>query len=153
MHGAQVIITSGADKLARAKALGADHGIDRIAEDWVEAVWRLTGDHGADHILEVVGGAHLGKAVQAVAINGHIAVIGVFEGFEVSAPAGPLLLKSPTIQGIGVGHRRALEDFVAAIDPTGMKPVIDRKYALADLPAALDHLDRGAFGKIVIDLG
>jgi len=152
-HGAQTIIVSGsADKLERARALGADHGIDRSVEDWVEAVYRLTGDHGADHILELVGGPHLGKAVQAAAIGGRIHQIGVLEGFEVAAPAGPLMLKNLTVQGIGVGHRRALEDLVAAVDRTGIKPVIDARYPIADLPAALDHLDRGAFGKIVVEL-
>jgi NADPH:quinone reductase-like Zn-dependent oxidoreductase len=30
--------------------------------------------------------------------------------------------------------------------------VIDSRYPLADLAAAFDHLDRGAFGKIVIDV-
>lgn len=151
-YGAQVIAVSGsAEKLKRAKALGADHGIDRSSEDWVEAVYRLTGDHGADHILELVGGPHLGKAVQAAAIGGRIYQIGVPEGFEVSAPAGPLMLKNLTV-GIGVGHRRALEDLVAAVDRTGIEPVIDRRYPLADLPAALDHFDRGAFGKIVVEL-
>ncbi|ALN72587.1 NAD(P)-dependent alcohol dehydrogenase [Aureimonas sp. AU20] len=152
-HGARTIVVSGsAEKLARAKALGADIGIDRSAEDWVEAVYRASDDTGADHILELVGGAHLGKAVQAAAVGGRIYQIGVIDGFEVSAPAGPLMLKGVTIQGIGVGHRRALEDLVAAVDRTGLKPVIDRTYALADLPDALRHLDRGAFGKIVIDL-
>ncbi|WP_175820129.1 zinc-binding dehydrogenase [Burkholderia sp. BCC0419] len=126
--------------------------INRNAEDWVEVVWRLTGDRGVDHVLEVIGGAHLGKAVQAVAIHGHIAMVGTLDGFEVSALAHPLLLKSPTIQGIGVGHRRALEDLVAAVDRTGLIPVIDKKYTLEELPAALDHLDRGAFGKIVLEL-
>ncbi|WP_062227996.1 zinc-dependent alcohol dehydrogenase family protein [Aureimonas frigidaquae] len=152
-HGAQTIVVSGsAEKLARVKALGSDHGIDRTAEDWVEAVYRVTDDHGADHILELVGGAHLGKAVQAAAIGGRIHQIGVLEGFEVAAPVGPLMLKNLTVQGIGVGHRSALEDLVAMVDRTGLKPVIDRRYPLAELPAALDHLDRGAFGKIVIDL-
>lgn len=152
-YGAQTIVVSGsAGKLERAKALGADHGIDRSAEDWVEAAYRLTGDYGADHILELVGGPHLGKAAQAAAISGRIHQIGVLEGFEVTAPAGPLMLKNLTVQGIGVGHRRALEDLVAAVDRTSMKPVIDRRYPLADLPAALDHLDRGAFGKIVLEL-
>lgn len=152
-YGANVIVVSGsAEKLERAKTLGADHGIDRTAEDWVETVYRLTGDHGADHILELVGGAHLGKAVQAAAIGGRIYQIGVLEGFDMSAPAGPLMLKNLTVQGIGVGHRRALEDLVAAVDRTGLKPVIDRRYPLADLPAALDHLDRGAFGKIVVEI-
>lgn len=34
-QGAQVFVTSGSDeKLARAKALGADHGINRLQSDW-----------------------------------------------------------------------------------------------------------------------
>lgn len=153
-HGAEVIVVSGsADKLERARALGADHGIDRSKEDWVEAALRITGDRGVDHILELVGGPNLAKAVQVAAIGGRIAQIGVLEGFEVVAPVGPLMLKTVTIQGISVGHRRALEDFVTAIDRTGLKPVIDARYRLAEFPAALDHLDRGAFGKIVVEMG
>jgi NADPH:quinone reductase-like Zn-dependent oxidoreductase len=153
-HGAQVIVTSrSAEKLARAEALGATYLIDSSQEDWVQAVYRLTDDQGADHILEIVGGAHLGRALEAVAVHGRISVIGVLDGFALSGPAGPLLLKSPTIQGIGVGHRRALEDLVRASGRFGLKPVIDRRYPMAQLPQALDHLDRGPFGKLVIDLG
>lgn len=152
-HGARVIIVSGSrDKLERARALGADHGIARTDEDWLEALYRLTGDRGADHVLEIVGGAHLGRAVQAAAIGGHVHQIGVLEGFEASFPTGALMLKHVTIHGIAVGHRRALEALVAAVDSTGLQPVIDRRYRFTDLPAALDHLDAGAFGKIVIDV-
>lgn len=152
-RGANVIVvSSGTEKLARAKALGADHGIDRSQEDWVEAVYRLTDDRGVDHILELVGGAHLAKAVRAAAVDGRVYQIGVLEGFEVSAPAGPLMLKNVTVQGIGVGHRRALEELVAEVDRVGLKPVIDKRYPLADLPAALDHLDRGPFGKVVVEM-
>ena len=149
-QGADVIVLSASkEKLARAKALGATHLIDRSQEDF-EAVYRITGDRGADHIIELVGGANLGRSVEAVAVHGRISVIGVFEGFAFSGPSGPLLLKSPTIQGIGVGHRRALEDFVRAIDKIGLKPVIDQRYAFDEFGAALDHLDRGPFGKIVV---
>ncbi|KQS98043.1 MULTISPECIES: zinc-dependent alcohol dehydrogenase family protein [unclassified Rhizobium] len=152
-YGADVFVTSRSDeKLARVKALGADHGINSAGEDWVEAVYKLTGDRGVDHILEISGGANLGHSLRAIAVHGRISVIGVLEGFEVSGPVGPLLLKSPVIQGISVGHRRSFEDFVRAIDDTGIKPVIDARYKLEDLQAALDHLDRGPFGKIVIDL-
>ncbi len=151
--GAETILVSGsAEKLARARPLGADHGIDRSVEDWVEAVLRITGGRGVEHLLELVGGPHLGRAVQAAAVGGRISQIGVLEGFEVTAPAGPLMLKNLTIQGIGVGHRRALEDLVAAVDQMGIKPVIDRRYPLAELPAALDHLDGGPFGKIVLEM-
>lgn len=61
--------------------------------------------------------------VRAVATGGRISMIGVLAGNQVSGPAGPLL----------------------------KNPVIDGHYGLADLPAALDHLGRGAFGKVVID--
>nr|WP_244506465.1 NAD(P)-dependent alcohol dehydrogenase [Pararhizobium polonicum] len=152
-HGANVIVTSRSDeKLERAKALGADHGINSSNEDWVEAIYRITGDEGAHHILEITGGPNLGQSIHAVAVHGRISVIGVFEGFEIAGPAAPLLLKSPIIQGISVGHRRAFEDFVRAIDSTELKPVIDKRYPLEDLHSALEHLYRGAFGKIVIDL-
>jgi len=152
-HGADVIVVSGNDdKLERAKALGARHGINRNKEDWVEAVYRLTGDRGADHILEIVGGAHLGRALQAAAVFGRVSLIGVLEGFDISGHFAPLALKHLTVEGIQVGHRKALEDFVRAIDQTGIKPVVDAEYAFADLPAALDHLARGPFGKIVMNM-
>lgn len=152
-HGAEVFVTSGsADKLARAKALGADHAIDRRREDWTAATHRLTGGRGLDHILELVGGAHLARSLEAVAIGGRVSVIGVMEGFDLSGGAGPLMMKNATVQGIRVGHRRALEDLVQAVDATGLKPVIDARYRMDELPTALDHLERGAFGKIVIEL-
>jgi NADPH:quinone reductase-like Zn-dependent oxidoreductase len=152
-HGAKIVVVSSADdKLARARALGATHGVNRNSVDWVEAVYALTGDRGADFILETVGGAHLGPSIRAAAMGGRIVVVGVLDGFEVSGPVGPLMLKSLTVHGIQVGHRRALEDFTRAVDRLSLKPVIDARYALADLPLALDHLDRGPFGKIVIEM-
>jgi NADPH:quinone reductase-like Zn-dependent oxidoreductase len=152
-HGADVIVVSGSDdKLARAKDLGATYSVNRKSSDWVAAVYELTGDRGADHILETVGGAHLGRSIEAAAIGGRISVIGVLDGFLVSGPVGPLMLKGLTIAGIGVGHRRALEDFTRAVDRLSLKPVIDARYALADLPRALDHLDRGPFGKVVVEM-
>ncbi|MDX6040560.1 zinc-dependent alcohol dehydrogenase family protein [Scandinavium lactucae] len=150
-HGAEVFVTSGSDeKLARAKALGADHGINRLKGDWTEAVYGLTQDRGIDHIIETVGGANLKNSLRAVAVHGRISVIGVLEGSEISLPASELLLKSAVIQGIGVGHRRALEDFVRAVDATQLKPVIAQRYRFDQLSQALQHLDSGALGKIVL---
>jgi NADPH:quinone reductase-like Zn-dependent oxidoreductase len=153
LHGAEVIVTSSSDeKLARAKALGADHGINYRSEDWVERVHQLTQDRGAEHVLEIAGGPHLARSLAAVAVQGRISVIGVLAGFEISGPAGPLLLKSPVVQGISVGSRRGLEDLTRAVDRTGLKPVIGARYPLSALPDALDELDRGPFGKIVVEM-
>ncbi|WP_119389325.1 zinc-dependent alcohol dehydrogenase family protein [Taklimakanibacter lacteus] len=152
-HGAEVFVVSGDDdKLARAKALGATYGINRKKEDWVEAVYHLTGDRGVDQILEIVGGAHLGQSLKAAAVSGRISLIGVLEGFDISGHFLPLALKRLTVDGIQVGHRSGLEGLVRAVDRTGLKPVIDAEYELADFPQALDHLARGPFGKIVVKM-
>jgi NADPH:quinone reductase-like Zn-dependent oxidoreductase len=151
-HGAEAIVVSGnAEKREKARQLGASHVLERAG--WVEAVLDITGGQGADHVLELVGGAHLAQAVAAAAVGGQVYQIGVLEGFEVSAPVAPLMLKTLTVHGIAVGHRRALEAFVSAVDHTNLKPVIDQRYRLDDLADALDHLERGAFGKVVIDVG
>lgn len=150
-HGAEVFVTSGSDeKLALAKKLGAQQGVNRLKGDWAEDILALTQDRGIDHIIETVGGDNLKHSLRAVAVHGRISVIGVLAGTEISLPAGELLLKSPVIQGIGVGHRRALEDFVRAVEVMGFKPVIERRYRFNELEQALTHLDRGAFGKIVL---
>lgn len=152
-HGARVIVTSSDDgKLERTKALGAHIGINRKARDWAKAVIEITDGRGADHILEIGGGANLGKSVEAAAVGGQISVIGIIEGLELTAAAFPLMLKQVVVRGIFVGHRRAAEDFVTAIDTIGLKPMIDRRYPFEALPDALAHLARGPFGKIVVDV-
>lgn len=150
-HGAEVIVSGRAENEARTRALGADHYVDSKREDWVGAIHALTGDRGADHILEVIGGAHLGKSVQVAAVGGHICQIGALDGFDLSAPAMPLMMKDVTIHGIGTGSRRALERLVRAVDRNGIRPVIDSRHALADLPAAFERLDRGPFGKVIVE--
>jgi len=150
-NGAKVIVCGRPEYERRAKGQGADHFIDADT-DWMETVYQLTSDRGVDVALEVIGGKHLGQSIQVTAVGGHVCQIGALDGWEISAPAMPLMLKDITIHGIGTGSRTALERFVRAIDQTCMVPVVDSQYSLADLPAAFDHLDRGAFGKIVIDL-
>ena len=152
-HGAEVIVCGRPENAARARQVGADHFIDAASDDLLEQVYQLTGDRGADVVLEVIGGAHLGKSVELAAVGGKVCQIGALDGFEFSAPAMPLMLKDVTIHGIGTGSRSALERLVRAIDRAGIKPVVDSCYSLSELPDALDHLDRGPFGKLVITVG
>lgn len=152
MHGAHVIASTSGSKFERMTALGADAVIDRHSDDWVEEIYALTGNRGADHVVEIVGGDHLGLAVSVTAVGGHVHQIGALDGFELSTPAMPLMLKDITVHGVGTGHRRALEDLVRAADRTLLKPCVDRCYAMTELPAALDHLDRGPVGKVVVGL-
>lgn len=152
-HGAEVIVTSSSSaKLERARALGATHDIDRSVQPrWEEAVRELTGGRGADHIFELAGGENLGASLRAVRQGGRISLIGVLGELSMTLPSVPSFLTRPVIQGIGVGHRRALDELVRAIDATKIEPVIDTVYPSERLPEALAHLKRGAFGKIVVD--
>ncbi|AHF79217.1 Oxidoreductase, zinc-binding dehydrogenase family (plasmid) [Sodalis praecaptivus] len=153
LRGARVIVVTRTGKVQAVKQLGADTVIDRTTQDVVETVLRLTADKGVDHVLEIAGGEHLGQAAAMAAVGGKIYLIGALEGFAVSSPLEPLLFKDLTIHGIGTGHRRALEEMCAAFDANGVAPVIDTVYPLEALPAALDHLAKGPFGKIVISVG
>lgn len=154
-HGASVIVTTGNDeKLSRALALGATYGINRYGTSaWGARVQELTAGHGADHVLELVGGDNLAQSLEALAQGGRISQIGILEGLEMTAPVVPMLQKRATIQGIGVGHRRAFEDMIAAVDHTDIEPVIDSVFSFNDLPAALERLDSGPFGKVVVRVG
>lgn len=151
-HGAQVIVTSGSEaKLARARALGATHGIDRsVHAAWDRMALELTDGLGVDHVVELAGGDNLGVSLRALRQGGRISLVGVLDGFDMTFPSVPSFLTRPVIQGIGVGHRRALESLVRAVDVLALKPVVDRVYPFDALPQALAHLERGAFGKIVV---
>jgi NADPH:quinone reductase-like Zn-dependent oxidoreductase len=150
LHGAQVIVISGgADKRERARALGATHVLARDS-DWPAEVRRLTGGRGADHVLETVGGSNLARSLEALAQKGRIWMIGVLEGGDFSGSAYQLIRGRGMIKGVSVGHRRALEDMVRAIDAHALQPVMAAEYASDAVPEAFAHLQRGPFGKIVV---
>ena len=150
MHGAQAIVVSGsAAKRQKALALGAAHALARDG-DWPAEVRRLTGGRGAEHVLELVGGANLGRSLEAVAQEGRISVIGVLEGGGMSGSAFHAIRSRAVIQGISVGHARALERMVRAVDLNRLEPVIAAEYDIQDVPAAFAHLAQGAFGKVVV---
>lgn len=153
-HGARVIITSSSDdKIARAVGLGATHGIHRgRVPDWHTSVLELTGGRGAEHVLEMAGGDNLARSLQAVANGGRISVIGLLESDQLSAPLMSLLAKRASIVGVAVGPRRALEDLIRMVDRHTLAPVIDHTYRFTEVPQAFAHLQRGAFGKVVIEV-
>ncbi|MEF3121811.1 NAD(P)-dependent alcohol dehydrogenase [Kocuria flava] len=153
--GATVIATSSSDaKLERIRALGADHTINyREDPSWGRTVLELTGGRGADHVVEVGGPGTLPQSVRAVRIGGHIALIGVLTGAAGEVPTALLMAKQARLQGLIVGSRRHQADFVRALETTGLRPVLDRSFGLAETAEAFRHQESGAhFGKIVVEL-
>ena len=151
--GARVLITSSShEKLERARELGADVGIHRIEEpEWDRAVRRATGGEGADLVVENGGAGTLSRSLRATAAGGTVALLGALTGLEAPVQFAPAVMRRIRIAGVMTDCRRALRDLVRFLEKTGIRPVRDRRYPLAELPAALDRMERGAhFGKIVL---
>jgi NADPH:quinone reductase-like Zn-dependent oxidoreductase len=136
--GCHVIATSSSDvKLERLKELGADQFINyREVEHWGDKVQEITGGRGVDVIVEVGGSGTLSQSVRAIAMGGHISMIGVLTGIQGEVPTAELFQKNAVISGITVGSRANQEDMVKAINTIGIEPVIDRSFALEELAEA-----------------
>jgi NADPH:quinone reductase-like Zn-dependent oxidoreductase len=153
MMGIQVIITSSSDdKLARAKALGANHGINyKTTPDWEKAALGLTGGRGVDHVVEVGGAATLARSFGAIRVGGKITMIGGLSGPATEINPGLIFARRANVQGISVGSMQMFEAMGRAIAVSGIKPIIDKVFPFDEAQAAYRHMASGAhFGKIVI---
>jgi NADPH:quinone reductase-like Zn-dependent oxidoreductase len=153
--GARVIITSSSnDKLARAKELGVDEGINyKEIPDWEKKIAELTSKRGVDHVIEVGGPGTLAKSYKAVASEGQIALIGVVAGNKGDTNPLSMMMKGANLQGIYVGTTKMFEDMNRAITQHKIRPVIDRIFAFDQAPEAYRILPSGNhFGKLVITI-
>jgi NADPH:quinone reductase-like Zn-dependent oxidoreductase len=155
LHGARVIITSSSDeKLARAKALGADETINyKTTPEWDKEVLRLTAGRGVDMVLEVGGGETFTRSMSSVRASGQMAVIGVLSGVAGTIPVGLIGIQTLSVRGIFVGSMAMFEDMNRAIAAHQLRPVIDRVFPFEQSVDALRYLQSAQhFGKIVIAL-
>jgi NADPH:quinone reductase-like Zn-dependent oxidoreductase len=151
--GIAAIITSSSDeKLARAKSLGAVHGINyKTTPDWDKAAMEFTGGRGVDHVVEVGGAATLARSFGAIRVGGKISMIGGLSGAASELNPSLILGRRANVQGISVGSTQMFVAMARAIEANAIKPVIDKVFAFDEAPAAYRHMASGAhFGKIVI---
>ena len=155
MLGAELIITSSSDeKLERALALGADHGINyREDSDWGRTARRLAGGEGVELVVEVGGAGTLAESLRALRIGGHVSMIGVLTGVASTVPTARIMAMNATVRGITVGSR---EHFVAmnrAVALHGLEPVIGETFSMEETRQAVETMQAGShFGKICLDI-
>ena len=154
MAGAKVILTSSSDeKIAQAKLLGADVGINYSKhENWGALAKEATGGRGVDIVIETTGYT-LAESLSCVCFGGFVGVIGFVGGHEATISVKSLLGPFVRVQGIAVGSRLQFEAMVRAIDHLGIKPVIDSSFPLEKTAEAFEHLKSAKHvGKIVLEI-
>lgn len=154
LRGARAIVLSSSDdKLDRAKALGADIGINYARNpQWGRLVREASGGVGVDAVVETIGAATLAQSLDAVRMHGFIGVLGWIGGMDATLPLSKVVLKRIRVQGISAAPLETHERMVAAIEATGLEPVIDHVYGFTELREAFEHLVAGRhFGKLAID--
>jgi NADPH:quinone reductase-like Zn-dependent oxidoreductase len=151
-RGARVFVTSGSDdKLARAKALGAEGGVNYKAADWPKQIVALGGGQGPDVVIDSVGGETFGKAIEIVRPGGRIVTYGATTGPAEKLEIRRVFWKQISILGTSMGTASEFPQMLALFGPGGLKPVVDRAFPLADASGAHRRMEEaGQFGKIVL---
>ncbi|MFI8198131.1 NAD(P)H-quinone oxidoreductase [Streptomyces sp. NPDC085942] len=160
--GARVAVTAGSpEKLARCAELGADILIDYREQDFVEEMRENTAGAGADVILDLIGAKYLDRNVQALAVNGRLAIIGLQGGAKGELNLGALLAKRAAVTATSLRGRSLQEKaaIVAAvrehvwplIEDGVVRPVVDRTLPMADAAEAHRVLESsGHIGKVLL---
>ncbi|MGX1131897.1 putative PIG3 family NAD(P)H quinone oxidoreductase [Streptomyces glaucescens] len=160
--GAKVAVTAGTrDKLDRCAGLGADILINYREQDFVAEIKEATGGAGADVILDNMGAKYLDRNVQALAVNGRLAIIGMQGGVKGELNIGALLGKRAAISATSLRARPLSEKaaIVAAVrehvwpllDAGHVRPVVDRELPMREAAAGHRLLEEsGHVGKVLL---
>jgi putative PIG3 family NAD(P)H quinone oxidoreductase len=162
--GAKVAVTAGSkEKLDFCADLGADVLINYREQDFVEEIKAATDGAGADVILDNMGAKYLDRNVQALAVNGRLAIIGMQGGIKGELNIAMLLGKRGAVTATSLRARPAGEKaaIVAAvrehvwplISAGRVRPVVDRELPMSDAAAAHRVLEEsGNIGKVLLTL-
>lgn len=152
--GAKVYATTSSnEKAKRLKSMGVEAVVNYKEEErWGKVINKMTGG-GVDHVLDVGGGTTMVQSIEAAAIGGHIAAIGILGGGRKGTITFPkLFFKQLRMTGLAVGSREMQQKMVNAINISGWKPIIDRSFSLENLADAFRYQESGQhFGKIVAE--
>jgi NADPH2:quinone reductase len=160
--GAKVIATAGSDEKCDAcRKLGADGAINYKTTDFVPAVMEITGGHGADVILDMVGGPYVERNHQCAAMDGRVAQIAFMQGAKVDLRHMSQrrvrhmgsTLRPRTVAEKGAIAAALREKVWPLIEAGQIRPVMDSTYPLAEAPKAHARLETSQhIGKVVLTL-
>ncbi|MDX3096366.1 NAD(P)H-quinone oxidoreductase [Streptomyces sp. ME01-24h] len=160
--GAKVAVTAGTeDKLAKCRELGADLAINYREQNFTTEVKEAFG--GADVILDIMGAKYLGRNVEALAVNGRLAVIGLQGGAKGELDLGRMLAKRAAITATSLRGRpleekaaivAAVREHVWPLMESGVvRPVVDRAFPMREAAEAHRLVEASTHvGKVLLTL-
>jgi NADPH:quinone reductase-like Zn-dependent oxidoreductase len=150
---ARVITTAGDEaKLEKARALGADYGINHYAQKISQEVRKITDKEGVDIVVEHVGAATWDESMKSLKPGGTIVTCGATTGPNAAFDLRFVYSRQLTLLGSYMGTMGELYGVLAHIFAGRLKPIVDRTFALQDARAAHQHMEKSQmFGKIVLN--
>ncbi len=148
----RVITTAGDEKkLEKARALGADHGINHYKQKISEEVKKITNKEGVDIVIEHVGAATWEESIKSLKPAGTLVTCGATTGPNVGLELRFVYSRQLSILGSYMGTMGELYEVLAHVFAGRLKPVVDRTFPLEDIRAAHEHMEKSQmFGKIVL---
>jgi NADPH2:quinone reductase len=159
--GATVLSTASSDeKLERLREFGLDHRINYARENFVARTRELTDGHGADVILDSIGGQNLVDGIGALAYRGTLVSVGLAARAGSAIEARDLWEKNNALRGVFLGGALLNEyprvhamigDLIGRVATGELRVEIDRTFPLAEAAAAHEYIEsRQAFGRVVL---
>lgn len=153
LAGAAVITTAGSDeKLAAARADGADHVVNYRRENVTERALEATGGRGVDLVIEHVGGDQLGQCLNALRKNGRLVTCGGHAGEVVRFDIIPLFRNEWQVIGSRTGTVAETRLVMGLIAEGKLRPRVHRALPLAEAAEAHRIIEeREHFGKVLLN--
>ncbi|MCY3977200.1 MAG: zinc-binding dehydrogenase [Chloroflexi bacterium] len=152
--GATVIAsTSTAEKMERARELGADHVVNYRDDNWVEQAVAFTGGRGVDVAQDLVGAMTWGDSLRTLARNGRLVVCGSHSGKSFNLRIPQIYHRQLSILGSNGGTYNELRHCLELANQGILRPVIDRVLPLSQIREGHRILEEhDHFGKVVIQV-
>lgn len=162
--GAHPVVTAGSqEKLDYCRTFGAEAGINYRDEDFVERMLDISGGHGADAVLDVVGAKYLDRNVRALASGGRLVVIGLQGGAKAELDLGLLMSRRASVIGTTLRSRPTAEkaQVVAEVakhvwplvESGAVRTAVEATFPLERAAEAHEHFDSGQHtGKILLTM-
>ena len=160
--GSRVFATAGsAEKCAACERLGAERCIDYRNGDFVAAVRALTGGHGVDVILDMVGGDYFARNIEALAVEGRLVEIATLHGVKAELNIQTIMGRRLTITGSTLRPRPVADKGAIAaelrqqvwplLESGAVTPIVHATFSLRDAAEAHRVMESSAhIGKLLL---